>query len=122
MPELYGNERKDKIRADRARLRRELSKEQVEHTRTRRDLRLARAKITEQRTQLEVIKQFLHDALQEADRNIAPAVVKRYEESFEKEVDELGCVDKPNPDPDGRKNDKGREALDEFVVASCDAP
>jgi hypothetical protein len=34
----------------------------------------------------------------------------------------LGCVDKPNPDPDGRKNDKGREALDEFVVASCDAP
>jgi hypothetical protein len=29
-------------------------------------------------------------------------------------------VDKPNPDPDGCKNDKGREALDEFIVASCD--
>src|SRR6202011_888130 len=27
----------------------------------------------------------------------------------------LGRVDKPNPDPDGCKNDKGREALDEFV-------
>ena len=31
----------------------------------------------------------------------------------------LGRADKPNPDPDGCKNDKGREALDEFVVAGC---
>ena len=34
----------------------------------------------------------------------------------------LGRVDKPNPDPDGCKDDEGCEALDEFVVASCDAP
>jgi hypothetical protein len=33
----------------------------------------------------------------------------------------LGRSDKPNPDPDGC-NDKGREALDEFVVAGCNAP
>jgi hypothetical protein len=33
----------------------------------------------------------------------------------------LGRVDKPNPDPDGCKDDEGCEALDEFVVASCDA-
>jgi len=30
-------------------------------------------------------------------------------------------VDKASPDSDGRKNDKGREALDEFVVADFDA-
>ena len=34
----------------------------------------------------------------------------------------LGPVDKPNPDPNGCKDDKGREALKEFIVARCDAP
>lgn len=34
---------------------------------------------------------------------------------------ELGRVDKPNPDPDGCQNNKGREALDEFAVAGRDA-
>ena len=33
----------------------------------------------------------------------------------------LGPVDKPNPDPNGCKDDKGREALNEFIVAGCDA-
>jgi hypothetical protein len=31
----------------------------------------------------------------------------------------LGPVDKPNPDPNGCKDDKGREALKEFIVARC---
>ena len=33
----------------------------------------------------------------------------------------LGPVDKPNPDPNGCKDDKGHEALNEFIVAGCDA-
>jgi len=36
-------------------------------------------------------------------------------------LSELGPVDKPNPDPNGCKDDKGREALNEFIVAGCDA-
>ena len=36
-------------------------------------------------------------------------------------LDTLGPVDKPNPDPNGCKDDKGREALNEFIVAGCDA-
>ena len=36
-------------------------------------------------------------------------------------IEGLGPVDKPNPDPNGCKDDKGREALNEFIVAGCDA-
>jgi hypothetical protein len=38
------------------------------------------------------------------------------------EASKRGPVDKPNPDPNGCKDDKGREALKEFIVARCDAP
>jgi predicted nucleic acid-binding Zn-ribbon protein len=82
MPELYGNERKDKIRAERASLRREIWNEQKEHSRTRRDLQLARAKIAEQAAQIERMKQMIQGAISEADRDIASAVVERYKDSF----------------------------------------
>jgi len=41
---------------------------------------------------------------------------------FSTSIEALGPVDKPNPDPNGCKDDKGREALKEFIVARCDAP
>jgi hypothetical protein len=89
MPELYGNERKDKIRADRAQLRRDLWKEQVEHSKTRRTVRLLRAKVAEQAAQIERMKQLLQGAIAEADRDIGSAVVERYKNSFKVEFDEM---------------------------------
>jgi hypothetical protein len=89
MPELYGNERKDKIRADRSSLSRALAKEQTDHSKTRRELRLARATIAEQCAQIEVTRQFLRDALSETDREIGPSVAIRYRKSFQTEFDEM---------------------------------
>lgn len=89
MPELHGNERKDKIRADRARLNRELAKEQIAHMHTRRDLRFARAKIAEQAAQINRMKEILQSAIFEADRDIRHAAFERFEQSFKIEFDAI---------------------------------
>ena len=87
MPRLYGKERKDKIRAERSSLRRELGNERKEHRRTERSLRIARAKIAEQAAQIDKMKRLIEGAIFEADRDIGPSVFKRYEQSFQTDFD-----------------------------------
>ena len=82
MPNLHGQPTKDEIRADLRNARRLLAAESKEHIQIRRSLRLARAKIAEQAAQIEKMKAILQGAVAEADRDIKPAVFKRYEESF----------------------------------------
>jgi uncharacterized protein (DUF305 family) len=89
MPELYGNERKDKIRRERAVANRDLLKEKVAHSRTRDALRMARATIAEQAAQIEAMKQLLTKAISEADRDIVPAIVKRHEDSIRQRYESL---------------------------------
>lgn len=82
MPELYGNEFKHKIRAERNSLRRELRDEKVEHSKTRSNLRYARAKIDELESKIERMKQLLQNAITEADQDIGPTTFKRFKDSY----------------------------------------
>ena len=94
MPNLNGKERKDKIRADRARLSRDLMNERTAHRKTTTTLKMARAKIAEQAAQIKRMKEHLLGAISEADRDIGHAVFERYEQSFQIEFDKspLGCI------------------------------
>jgi predicted nucleic acid-binding Zn-ribbon protein len=83
MPELYGQPFKHQLRAETAELSRDLWSERRAHMKTRQSLRGARAKIEVLEATIETMKQHLQGAIVEAGRDIGPAVVEKYKQSYQ---------------------------------------
>jgi hypothetical protein len=87
MPNLHGKPFKTQSRKEIAELKRESWNERKEHRKTKQSLKYALAKIAELEARIGQMKQFLQAATDEADREIGPAVFKRYEDSFQADFD-----------------------------------
>src|SRR6266513_4603858 len=89
MPYLYGQPFKNELRKEIAELKRDFWNERKEHATIRRSLRFARAKIEELEAMIERMKQHLQGAIVEADRDLGPAIVERYTQSFQTLFDDV---------------------------------
>jgi hypothetical protein len=83
VPNLHGKPPKAELRKQIAAQKRASSIDRKELMQANRSHRLARAKIRELEARIAQMKQFMQAAIAEADREIGPAITKRYEEGFQ---------------------------------------